>query len=314
MPCPVPGLEEAALLQAIKDSDPADNAVRQVYADFLLDQGRDEHANLVRYQKDHDDPFSAYGDPGLGTPEGRAVRDYAERTLLDWVGAVPADVNVQFRRGLLHAVIPMPRFLEGRYGAGLAACRRAGWVETIELIDVWDVHLKRLPYAMTRPSERLAVRGDGITRAGLDLLEKVPRLESVDLMDYFWGDEGDTAEIVIRLAQIPGLRRLLWWGSELSQRALAPLAGRSDLRCLCLDNVGEVRDDWFTPVFSLTGLRHLSITRGWSLTDAFLLGLESLVNLRFLCLANTGTFSREGLARLRRALPGCVVQTGERYQ
>jgi uncharacterized protein (TIGR02996 family) len=306
MPCPIPGPEEAALLQAIKDSDPAEDAVRQVYADFLLDQGRDEHANLVRYQKDHDDPFSAYSDPGLGTPEGRAVRDYAERTLLDWVGAVPADVNVQFRRGLLHAVIPMPRFLEGRYGAGLAACRRAGWVETIELIDVEDVHLKRLPYAMTRPSERLGVRSDGITLAGLELLEQVPRLESVDLMGYF---APDTPKAAVRLARIPGLWRLLWWGPELSESALAPLLVRSDLRCLCLDLVGDVRDEWFAPVFGLTGLRHLSITGGHGLTDTFLLGLESLVNLRFLRLADTGPFSREGLDRLRRALPGCVLQT-----
>lgn len=202
MPCPTPTSEERSLIQEIKDSDPADNAIRQVYADWLLDQGREEQAEFVRYQKDHDDPFTARRDPGAGTPEGIAAREYATRTLKEWVGPVPYEVNVQCRRGLLHAVIPMEAFLEGRYGAGLHACRRAGWVETIELLDVEEVHLLRFPYAVTRPSERLAMRFRAVNLATLEMLAAVPRLESVDL---------DAAgDIAAPLAKVPVLRRLVW--------------------------------------------------------------------------------------------------------
>src|SRR4051794_19009956 len=119
MPCPVPGPEEAALLQAIKESDPVDNAIRQVYADWLLDQGRQEQADFVRYQKDNDDPFSAYHDLGRGTEQGQVARESAARTLREWIADGPSYVNVQFRRGLLHATIPVETFLHpasGRYG------------------------------------------------------------------------------------------------------------------------------------------------------------------------------------------------------
>jgi hypothetical protein len=73
------------------------------------------------------------------------------------------------------------------------------------------------------------------------------------------------------------------------------LAEAHSLRCLSLESVGEVRDEWFEPVFALSGLRHLSISGARSLIDAFLLKLASLVNLRFLCLQDTGTFSREAI-------------------
>ncbi len=302
MPCPAPGPEEAALLQAIKDSDPVDQDVRQVYADWLLDQGREAHAHFVRFQKDHDDPFSAFQGPGLDTPEGLAARTFAAEALREWVGEVAHHVNVQFRRGLLHAVVPMTTFLSRRYGPGLEACRRAGWVETIELIDVQEVHLRRLPYAMARPTERLAVRSAELSPEGQALLADVPRLESVDLF------EGEVAP----LANVPGLRRLVltWWGQDRQEADFRPLADMSDLRCLCLEGIGAVSDKGLAPVTALTGLRHLSLVGAHSLTDAFLVELAALVNLRCLCITGNNTFSRKALDWLRQALPDCTIQTG----
>jgi uncharacterized protein (TIGR02996 family) len=300
MPCPAPGPEEAALLQAIKDSDPVDQDVRQVYADWLLDQGREAHAHFVRFQKEHDDPFSAFQGPGLDTPEGRAARAFADEALREWVGEVAHHVNVQFRRGLLHAVIPMTTFLSGNYGPGLEACRRAGWVETIELIDVQDVHLRRLPYAMARPTERLALRSAELSPEGQALLADVPRLESVDLA------RGDVA----RLANVPGLRRLIltWWGQDYAEGDLAPLAGMGGLRSLSLEGYWALRDKWLAPLFALTGLRHLSITGTQCLTNVFLVELPALVNLRSLCITGTNGFSRKALDWLQQALPDCTIQ------
>jgi uncharacterized protein (TIGR02996 family) len=305
MPCPAPGPEEAALLQAIKDSDPVDQDVRQVYADWLLDQGREPHANFVRFQKDHDDPFSAFQGPALDKPEGLAARAFAGDALREWVGEVAHHVNVQFRRGLLHAVIPMTTFLNGRYGPGLEACRRAGWVETIELIDVQEVHLRRLPYALARPTERLALRSAELSPEGRALLADVPRLESVDLF------EGDVAP----LANVPGLRRLVltWWAQGRTEADFKRLADMSDLRCLCLEGVGAVPDRWLAPVTALTGLRHLSLLGARSLTDAFLVELSALVNLRHLCITGDNTFSRKALDWLRQALPDCAIQVGQAW-
>jgi uncharacterized protein (TIGR02996 family) len=300
MPCPVPGAEEVALLQAIKDSDPVDNAIRQVYADWLLDQGRNEQADFVRYQKDHDDPFSAYLDPGRWTKEGQTARELAAWMLRDWVGPGPASCNVQFRRGLLHAVIPVPLFLRGRYGAGLEDCRCAGWVETIELIDVTEDSLMRLPAALAGATERLAIRGTDLTPSGGALLAKVPRLESVDLEDV----------PLAALAKVPRLRRLVVRLPDFSGVNLAPLANLADLRCVCLENVGPGGDEALAPLLTLIGLRHLSINGSVSLTDAFLSGLASLVNLRFLSLTGARSFGTGALTRLRQALPGCVIRTG----
>ena len=156
MACPMPGHEEAALLRAVREGDPCDDVVRQVYADFLTDHGRAAHAHLVRHQKDHDDPFVASPEPAPDTPAAREAAAFAREALGDWVGPVPFEVNVQFRRGLLHAVMPIGAYLSGAYGDGLRRCRRAGWVETIELIDATWLPDDEVVAALGRRLEALA--------------------------------------------------------------------------------------------------------------------------------------------------------------
>lgn len=298
MTCPKPGHEEASLLRAIREGDPCDDVLRQVYADFLTDQGRVAHAHLVRHQKDHHDPFVASPEPAPDAPAAREAAAFACEALREWVGLTPHEVNVQFRRGLLHVVMPVGLYLSGAYGDGLRACRRAGWVETIELIDLTDRDVIRLPYATTRPAERLAMRANSLTAEGTRALDRVARLESVEVAAWDVG----------RVPRLPELRRMVWYVGGRLPGLLGPLEGHARLRHLRLEGIGPVEEAALGPAFTLLGLRHLELDYVGGLTDETLRRLEALKELRTLSVRGDCSFSEEGLARLRRALPRCEAR------
>ncbi|MFN7998514.1 MAG: hypothetical protein U0Q18_33135 [Bryobacteraceae bacterium] len=189
-----------------------------------------------------------------------------------------------------------------------------------------------------RNLKRLNLRGTKVTDAALQLLSGLQSLEALDAGYALITDVG-----LDSLASLPNLKELAIGGNKLTDSGLQPLRQMPGL--LSLDLAGSQRTDsglWsvslaepgIDAIATLQGLRRLNLSgtlisaqgleRLLALTRLERLDLvrcvrvaddaepllASFKNLKFMDLTGTA-MSKDALAKLRLALPGCKVAAGE---
>lgn len=93
---------------------------------------------------------------------------------------------------------------------------------------------------------------------------------------------------------------------------LACLAQLPTLRQVVLERSIDLTDDGLKHLSGLRHLRALTILHGDRITDAGLRHLESVTSLEELRLdVESARVTREAIERLKRALPGCRIETSD---
>lgn len=142
---------------------------------------------------------------------------------------------------------------------------------------------------------------EGITDRGLAHLEPLENLSTLYL--YRTGVRGPG---LVHLEGHPTLHTISLNGSELGDAGLKHLGNMPHLKCADLGQT-LITDTGIPDLAKATGLEILSLRRT-DVSDEGLRPLESLRHLKSLNLDGTRV-TAAGVARLRRALPGCDVHT-----
>jgi uncharacterized protein (TIGR02996 family) len=301
--------DERGLLDAIRD-DPYDDALRLVYADWLEENGRADHAELIRVQIALEQEQRNW--KALERREGKLI----EKLKATWPAAL-ADAGVSYRRGL--GVAEWAGFAD--FAEGPRRLRSAGspaWVVERELtIDGsgWrDDHFKKLTqspdFALLTGFE--IERGEALTDAtpaaigetGAAALASSPYLGRLRRLGIWCriGPQG-VARLVNskKLAELHELVLLGCADDRASMVALSEATGLPRLRSLCLtsNNVGDARLRLLLKSPLLCHLEELIIA-GNKIRDGGAKALaecESLKGLKSLCL-NGNQIGEEGAKAL----------------
>lgn len=157
-----------------------------------------------------------------------------------------------------------------------------------------------------------------IDSAGNSLLvtpdDALPR-ESFKVQKVAWDIyPGDRNEAIgdadmARFTSFSELESLDLWTTSVTDAGLAPLAGLRSLKHLNLSET-KITDAGLTHLTALAGLGRLYLT-GTQVTDAGLTHLAEMKQLKFIDLTGTQV-TKPGVQKLKRSLPGCIVQRGGR--
>ena len=169
--------------------------------------------------------------------------------------------------------------------------------------------------------EQLTIGRKGLTEEDLTLLERLTKLECLDLMHSDVTDAalahlrplralkqllvrgaGITDEGLKRLGQMPALEDVFLSGASITDAGLAHLAALPKLKRLVLGSAPGVTDAGLASVGRITSLEDLEINMAPGVTDAGLAALRGLAKLRILNLSQT-LVTPIGVAALRQAIP-----------
>ena len=145
----------------------------------------------------------------------------------------------------------------------------------------------------------LSIEGTQITNAGLGRLKGMTNLRSLRL----W-NRGLTDSALRQIKDLPGLESLDLEGTSVQGTTLAQLSELPALRTLVLGPA--VEDAQLEALRSLPALEELDLRGCHHISDAGLVHLEGLKNLRIIWLPAQITEERE--LQLRQALPSCELR------
>jgi hypothetical protein len=160
------------------------------------------------------------------------------------------------------------------------------------------VHLKHLTNLKSLTFNAGSLSGPNAPRQ-FEFLQYLPQLESLSLIDSNFGDAD--AE---HLKGATKLKTLFIYGSEIGDDGLAQLQHLKNLEYIGLGGT-NVTDRGIAYLNALPKLQYISATN-LNITDAAFESFTKMTALRDLELSNTRV-SREGIDRLRQAMPTCEV-------
>ncbi len=285
-----PSATEAAFLDAIAD-EPDEDGPRLVYADWLMEQG-DPRGELIRIQCELDG--LAADAPGQHSLRTRS--EQLKRQVLGWLGEPPPGVRVDFLRGLIVAVV----------GPSATSTVENVWWDRLRgrvfrlRLECDDETLVRwVRHGRLAGVPEVVVRGEGVTRVGLGVLDDLSRLRSLNLCGTRVTDRGLPSLAGLRL-----LRDLDLGLTRVTGSGLLNLAPLTRLERLSL-NRSWANDDGLVFLPEFPRLRHL-VLDGTRITDASVGRLARLGGLRQLDILGS-RISPTGRRMLQRALPRCSV-------
>jgi internalin A len=188
--------------------------------------------------------------------------------------------------------------------------------------DLTDAGLAAL--GCLKAIDELGLSSTAVTDAGLKNLVGV-RVRCLGLRDC----AGVTDAALASIARMKGLRAVILDGTRVTDAGMERLAALSDLEWVFLDGTAvtdagvkrlmrlrglrglslcgtKVTDAGLREVGSLSDLKYLFLD-GTAVTDATLRRLEGLHGLFSLSLHNCPNVTDEGVARLKKALPNCLI-------
>jgi uncharacterized protein (TIGR02996 family) len=276
--------DENTLLQAIGD-DPDDDLPRLAYADWLEENGRSDHAWLLRHQLS--------GRPGPADGRDRVVRF---NLVNDRVGPLrPHIASGEIRRGLLHVRMEMRTFLSRAFQAvGADRFRQVG-VEGLHLVGNTSTFERVANSPVLAVIRDLELQCNRLNDAGLRALATGPVFPSLHTLTLNTGVVGDSGmEALAASGSFPRLRRLtllhLGYFDLRGFQALGSWPSVGHLRAFGLSGF-RIRDIHLSALFrsgTLSSLRRLSLDEIY-LTDTGVRGLTSLA-----CLAGLRRLSLRG--------------------
>jgi uncharacterized protein (TIGR02996 family) len=296
--------DERGLLDAIRD-DPDDDAARLVYADWLEENGRADHAELIRVQ--------IAQARRRGDWEALKRREDAALAALNAAWPGRREAGVYYRRGMGLAVWEK---LDG-FDAW-AASELPPWVVERELTlngrAFSDADLRGLAASehLARLT-RLTIRwGDRLTSATVGALAGSPHAANLHELSLQMSVGEKGAAALAGSKSLARLRRLVLTGGKLNEKAVARLVGSpalAGLRCLTLIDSFE-GDAPVRVLAAATGLPRLRVLElhDNGIGDARLrLLLPSPLLARLEGLALIGNPIRDGGAK---ALAACEALSG----
>jgi uncharacterized protein (TIGR02996 family) len=218
---------QAAFLQAIRE-DPADDALRLIFADWLEDQGDlslAARAEFLRVQVAH---FRCERDPERRVTLRRRGEELLGQHRGAWLGPLAGLCHdVRFERGLAQITLDAARLLTPPLDGEAAELFDAAWVQTVRLEGAAVGMAELVEAPALEAITALDLDGNGLDDAALARLAASPRLGRLRHLDLAnnnrLGNDGVRA-----LASSPLLPRLAWL--DLRNNRVGALGARALLR------------------------------------------------------------------------------------
>jgi uncharacterized protein (TIGR02996 family) len=214
---------EPGLIEAIRQQ-PADNALRLVFADWLEEHGRTERAEFIRLQVALADPPDDWAEyRALRAREAALVKQHGQK----WFGPLKKLGVSQWhlRRGLISRVTMTGRkFLE--HGEQLLAMTP---VHSIHLRQVRPVLSELAASPLLGRLIDLGLLDNKLNDAAIEVLVSSPHLSglrNLDLSDNPLGP--DSMETLTGSSSLRGLRRLALRNTQIGFEGVRPLVGHID--------------------------------------------------------------------------------------
>jgi uncharacterized protein (TIGR02996 family) len=283
----LPDAELRAILAAVHAADPADEAPRLVFADWLDDHA-DPRADLVRVQCE-----LARAERDNDWPAAGRLRDRERAWLAEWHDVWPGFPFLAADRGVLRATVGAETlgFLEDRPELG-AVLARAAWID-VTITGICDANAAPIAASLARYE---------VGRVTLRATYRCGPVPDRSPGGFFRPQTGPPAECLTAdgLARLAGVQANLEVSvidlTGQSPTLLRPLVARPDLVALRLS--GQADDAAVAVLAGCGGLRTLDLTGCRRITDAALRHLARLKELRVLRLGECGQLTDAGLGHL----------------
>lgn len=167
----------------------------------------------------------------------------------------------------------------------------------------------------------------GVDDSAIDSLAKLPKLEKLRLRETAVRGEAasgfakmqalrdlDLSEspvqnaVMEHLASLPRLTNLNLWNTQINAQGLAVLKGKTTLKQLNLQNLGDsIDDDFLDTIATLPNLEVL-VLQGTGVTDEGMPKLYGLKKLKQLAIQSTYVLEKSSVEKLKAELPGATIQ------
>jgi serine/threonine protein kinase len=254
-----------------------------------------------------------------------ALNESAQSEKIQMPEGLSADEIALFRR--LHEE-SMPRSLDLRNkkitDVGMKAFSGFRLVDKVSLVGCYQVTDIGLKYLVGLPLRSLYLSGTQLSDAGLQAVCSISTVESLDLSDTDITNDGCSS-----LTRLPRLRELHLSRTSITGPALSKIAKLTKLEELFLNgddvrdnlsalqslqlrdlqlNEAGLRDSDMQALSKMQSLLQIGLDENKGITDAGLIKLATLPNLRGLSVAGCSVTAR-GLQNFKALSPACIVGT-----